>query len=44
MLKRYSYNGACWQFEEGQQPKVAVEIKATKKPNKKAPAKKNKKE
>ena len=28
MLKRYSFNGVEWQFNEGEQPEGAVEIKA----------------
>lgn len=27
MLKRYSYNGLTYQWEEGQQPDGAIEIK-----------------
>lgn len=42
MLKLYQFNGATFQFEEGQQPKGAVEVKPKKAPNKKAPAKKTK--
>lgn len=36
MLKRYRYNGAEWQFEEGKQPADAVEIKAADPPKNKA--------
>ena len=28
MLKHYMWNGAEWQYEEGEQPKGAVELKA----------------
>lgn len=28
MLKRYLINGKEWQYEEGEQPKGAVEVKA----------------
>ena len=31
MLKIYEYNGAFFQFEEGEQPEGAVELKPTKK-------------
>lgn len=27
MLKRYSYNGLTYQWEEGEQPKGAIELK-----------------
>lgn len=43
MLKRYEFAGTVFQFEEGKQPDGAVEVKATKKADKKAPEKKNKK-
>ncbi len=38
MLKIYEYNGAVFQFEEGEQPEGAVELKAQP-PEKAAPAK-----
>lgn len=38
MLKIYEYNGAVFQFEEGEQPEGAVEVTA-KPPEKAAPAK-----
>lgn len=36
MLKLYSINGKTWQFEEGEQPENAVEVKAVKPPETKA--------
>ena len=35
MLKRYIINGKEWQYEEGQQPAGAVEVKAAVEPPKK---------
>ena len=34
MLKQYIINGKQWQFEEGEQPEGAVELKAVKPPKK----------
>lgn len=34
MLKTYIYNGATFQFEEGKQPKGAIEVKEAKPQNK----------
>lgn len=34
MLKQYIINGKQWQFEEGEQPACAVELKAVKPPKK----------
>lgn len=31
MLKKYMYKGKEWQYEEGEQPKGAVEIRPAKK-------------
>ena len=28
MLKKYIFNGKEWQYEEGEQPKGAIELKA----------------
>ncbi len=36
MLKRYYYKGKEWQYEEGEQPKGAVELKAAPAPQNKA--------
>lgn len=41
MLKRYNWKGLEWQFEEGTQPKGAVEVKAEQ-PKTKAVTPKNK--
>lgn len=38
MLKIYEYNGRTFQFEEGEQPEGAIELKAQP-PEKAAPAK-----
>ena len=46
MLKIYEYNGKTYQFEEGEQPAGAVEVKprakAVEPPNKEAPKPANK--
>lgn len=42
MLKHYIYNGVEWQFEEGEQPAGAVELKRTVEPSKKAAGPANK--
>lgn len=34
MLKQYIINGKQWQFEEGEQPEGAVELKVVKPPKK----------
>ena len=45
MLKIYIINGKEWQYEEGEQPKGAVEVKpAETKEKKKTPANKSRKE
>lgn len=45
MLKEYMINGKTWQFEEGEQPEGAVELKKAVKPSDKAvkPANKSRK-
>jgi len=45
MLKTYIYRGLEYQFEEGEQPEEAVEVKAEPEPSKKAaqPANKSRK-
>lgn len=34
MLKEYIINGKTWQYEEGEQPEGAVEVKAVEPPKK----------
>ena len=36
MVKEYFINGKGWQFEEGEQPEGAIEVKQTKPENKQA--------
>ena len=42
MLKIYEYNGRTYQFEEGEQPAGAVEVKAVEPLKKEAPKPANK--
>ena len=43
-MRRYTYRGRTFQFEDGKAPDGAVEVKVMKPETKKAPKKKTKKE